>query len=103
MTNRYKWNRKKKLEKKIFEQLAEDIQAVEQHVWKLYTYIYASQELKLLTESMTYGHSDLRTHLNRLGLNLNRLAKGFEDKNSGILGMVVLLSLEKLRRFKRNK
>ena len=25
--------------------------------------IYRSQELKLLTESMTYGHSDLRTHL----------------------------------------
>ncbi len=60
ITGRYNWQAK--IAEIDFVKLATEIKQVAENVWKLYDYIYQSQELKQLTESMEYGHSSLRTH-----------------------------------------
>jgi hypothetical protein len=59
-TNRYTWASGEPLN---FEQLATEIQEVSDNIWKLYDYIYHSNELMQVTESLQYGHSSLRDHL----------------------------------------
>jgi hypothetical protein len=46
-----------------FAKLASEIAQVSENVWKLYDFIYQSQELTQLAESLEYGHSSLKTHL----------------------------------------
>ncbi len=63
VTSRYTWQAKKMREKIDFIKLAHEIKEVSTNIWKLYTYIYNSKELKYLTESMNHGHNSLRNHL----------------------------------------
>ena len=58
--NRYNWKSTKKIN---FNQLAKQISEVSENVWKLYQFIYQSQELDMLNESFLYGHTSLRQHL----------------------------------------
>jgi len=46
-----------------FEQLAIEIEERQHSAYKLYNYIYHSQELTRIVESMTYGYNSLRNHL----------------------------------------
>ncbi|MFX0066071.1 MAG: hypothetical protein ACFFC7_28220 [Candidatus Hermodarchaeota archaeon] len=57
---RYNWWASRKID---FSKLANEIKAVSKNVWKLYEYIYQSQELALLNESLQHGHTSLRAHL----------------------------------------
>jgi hypothetical protein len=58
---RYNWQ---SLTRKIdFHKLGKKISEHSDNVFKLYTYILNSRELKLLNESLNYGHSSLRHHL----------------------------------------
>jgi hypothetical protein len=62
--SRYNWQAKRKLKKIDFKQLAKNIQEVANtNIWNLYSYIYNSKELRVINESMNYGHSSLRNHL----------------------------------------
>ena len=60
---RYNWNARKYVRKIDFKRLAHEIKEVSPNVWKLYHYIYTSNELHAITESLLYGHTALRTHL----------------------------------------
>ncbi|NHJ86812.1 MAG: hypothetical protein FK734_15225 [Asgard group archaeon] len=46
-----------------FEKLREEIEERQHSAYKLYNYIYNSEELKRIVESMTYSYSSLRNHL----------------------------------------
>jgi len=59
-TNRYNWYA---IETIDFANLVDEIVEVADHPWKLYEYIYQSQELSHLTESLQHGHTSLRRHL----------------------------------------
>ncbi|MFX0061119.1 MAG: hypothetical protein ACFFC7_02955 [Candidatus Hermodarchaeota archaeon] len=59
-TNRYNWSSQGNIN---FEQLAKEIKAVSNNIWKLYDYIYQSKELGQLNESLHHGHTSLRRHL----------------------------------------
>ncbi len=59
-TNRYNWYATKKIS---FSKLAEEIAELADHPWKLYEYIYQSNELSHLTESLQHGHTSLQGHL----------------------------------------
>ncbi|MFX0094504.1 MAG: hypothetical protein ACFFBD_22405 [Candidatus Hodarchaeota archaeon] len=59
-TSRYTWESQTTID---FDRLAQEISAVHTHIWKLYEYIYQSDELGQVNESLEYGHSSLRTHL----------------------------------------
>ncbi|MFW9777931.1 MAG: hypothetical protein ACFFE8_03675 [Candidatus Heimdallarchaeota archaeon] len=59
-TNRYTWEAKGTID---FEALAHELEQVEGNIWRLYQYIYQSNELRQLNESLTHGHSSLRYHL----------------------------------------
>ena len=58
--NRYTWEAKNKVN---FGRLASELGQHEKNVWRLYKYIYESEELKALNESLNYGHSSLQYHL----------------------------------------
>jgi len=59
-TNRYNWYA---IETIDFANLVDEIVEVADHPWKLYEYIYQSEELSHLTESLQHGHTSLRRHL----------------------------------------
>ncbi|MFX1250306.1 MAG: hypothetical protein ACFFCZ_01665 [Promethearchaeota archaeon] len=60
-TNRYNWSSNRNIN---FEKLSKEIEAVaEKGIWKLYEYIYNSEELGQLNESLEFGHTSLRRHL----------------------------------------
>ncbi|MFX0066952.1 MAG: hypothetical protein ACFFC7_32875, partial [Candidatus Hermodarchaeota archaeon] len=60
-TNRYNWSSNSNIN---FEKLAKEIEEVaEKGIWKLYEYIYNSEELGKLNESLEFGHTSLRRHL----------------------------------------
>ena len=59
-TSRYTWRSSKKVD---FIALAQQIAEVATNVWKLYDFIYKSQDLNQLNESLEFGHSSLRFHL----------------------------------------
>ncbi len=62
--SRYNWQAKKSRRRINFTKLAKEIQEVaETNIWNLYRYMYESKELRLVNESMTYGHTTLRNHL----------------------------------------
>ena len=57
---RYTWS---SVELFDFKRIANEIKEVSGNIWKLYSYIYESQELEQLNESLYFGHSSLRIHL----------------------------------------
>ncbi|MFX1253636.1 MAG: hypothetical protein ACFFCZ_18640 [Promethearchaeota archaeon] len=60
-TNRYNWSSNSNIN---FEKLSKEIEEVtKKGVWKLYEYIYNSEELEQLNESLEFGHTSLRNHL----------------------------------------
>lgn len=59
-TNRYNWYATKTID---FTKLADEIAEVADHPWKLYEYIYQSEELSHLTVSLQQGHTSLQGHL----------------------------------------
>jgi hypothetical protein len=57
---RYTWNSNELFN---FNQISNEIKEVSDNIWKLYDYIYHSEELNQLSESLSFGHSSLRDHL----------------------------------------
>ena len=58
--NRYTWEAQRRVD---FNQLKQEIEKVENNIWRLYQYIYESKELLALNESLNHGHSSLQYHL----------------------------------------
>ncbi len=58
--NRYTWEALGKVD---FNQLKQNIEKVENNIWRLYKYIYESKELQALNESLNHGHSSLHQHI----------------------------------------
>lgn len=58
--NRYTWEAQRRVD---FNQLKQEIEKVENNIWRLYQYIYESKELQALNESLNHGHSSLQYHL----------------------------------------
>ncbi len=59
-TSRYNWTSTENID---FQKVVNQIQVVINNIWKLYDYIYYSQELECLNESLHHGHTSLRKHL----------------------------------------
>jgi hypothetical protein len=74
-TNRYKWSATKSIN---FEQLAKELEEVSTNLWKLYEYIYESEKLDQLNESLQHGHSSLKTHLLTIG---NLIVQDYQKGN----------------------
>ncbi|MHA2296252.1 MAG: hypothetical protein ACXAEU_08850 [Candidatus Hodarchaeales archaeon] len=82
--DRYRWQHKN--EQLDFKQIADDIaRADRKGIWKLYEYIYYSEELDMLNESMSYGHNSLKRHV-LVAVNLiinDKLAKRRKQHKNG--------------------
>lgn len=63
ITSRYTWQANKTAKKINFKKLAKETKEVSTNIWMLYTYIYKSKELGLLSESMNHEHTSLKNHL----------------------------------------
>jgi hypothetical protein len=59
-TNRYNWY---SIENVNFKKIAKEITEVHDNIWRLYQYIYDSNELDKLNESLEHGYTSIKKHL----------------------------------------
>ena len=78
-TNKYNWY---SIENVNFKQIAKEITEVYENIWKLYQYIYDSNELDRLNESLNHGYTSLRRHLLII---TNLLVQEFQKKKEPTL------------------